>query len=74
MPVGRYTALTLPGSAAWCFALAGIGWALGANWERFHHAFRYADYAVLALIVAAIALLIVRRRSSRLARGADPAG
>ncbi len=74
MPLGRYTALTIPGSAAWCFALAGIGWALGANWERFHHAFRYADYAVAVLVVAAIGLLIVRRRSSKRARGADPAG
>ena len=74
MPVGRYTALTLPGSAAWCFALAGVGWALGANWERFHHAFRYADYAVAAAIVGLVALLIVRRRARGLARGPDPAG
>ena len=42
----RYTLLTLAGSAIWCFAFAGIGWALGSNWETFHHAFRYADYAV----------------------------
>ena len=43
MPLGRYTVLTFLGSAIWCFGLAGIGWALGANWERFHHAFHYAD-------------------------------
>ena len=74
MPVGRYTALTIPGSAAWCFALAGVGWALGANWETFHHAFRYADYAVAAAIIGIVVLLVVRRRSSRPARRADPAG
>jgi len=47
MPLRRYTILTIPGSAIWCFGLAGIGWALGANWERFHHAFHYVDYVVL---------------------------
>jgi membrane protein DedA with SNARE-associated domain len=62
MPVPRYTALTVPGSAAWCFGLAGIGWALGANWEEFHHAFHYADYAVAAGIVAVIAYAVLRWR------------
>ncbi len=73
MPLGRYTVLTFPGSAAWCFALAGVGWALGANWERFHHAFRYADYAVAAVVVGAVVYLLLRKRSSRLARRADAA-
>ena len=69
-----YTALTFLGSAIWCFGLAAIGWALGANWERFHHAFRYADYAVAAGIVILAAVVFLRWRSSRLARrAADPA-
>ena len=51
-PLRRYTVLTLLGSAIWCFALAGVGWALGVNWEDFHHAFRYVDYAIVAPIVA----------------------
>jgi membrane protein DedA with SNARE-associated domain len=70
MPLGRYTLLTVPGSAAWCFALAGVGWALGANWERVHDAFRYADYAIVAAVVALVAIAGVRWRSSRLARRA----
>jgi membrane protein DedA with SNARE-associated domain len=70
MPLGRYTLLTVPGSAAWCFALAGVGWALGANWERFHDAFRFADYAIVAAVVALVAVVVVRWRSSRLARRA----
>lgn len=75
MPLGRYTLLTIPGSAAWCFALAGIGWGLGANWEHFHEAFKYVDYAVAAAIVLALGYLGLRWRSSRLARRAtDPAG
>lgn len=64
--LGRYLALTLIGSAVWCFALAGVGWGVGSNWERFHRGFRYADYVVLLLVVAGVAWvawkLIVRRR------------
>ena len=63
-----YTALTLLGSAIWCFALAGVGWGLGASWERFHHAFRFADYAIAAVVAAGIAYLawklVKRRRAS----------
>jgi membrane protein DedA with SNARE-associated domain len=70
MPLRRYTILTIPGSAVWCFGLAGIGWALGASWERFHHAFHYVDYAVLGLILIAAVVLGLRWRSSRLARRA----
>lgn len=75
MPLPRYTLLTLPGSAAWCFGLAGAGWLLGAHWEDFHHAFRYAEYAVVGVIVLAAVLAVLKWRSSRLARRArtDPA-
>ncbi len=69
-PLRRYTVLTLIGSALWCFALAGAGWALGSQWEAFHHAFRYVDYAVLALLVAGAAWLawkVARRRRSPVA-------
>ena len=52
-PFRRYTILTLIGSAIWCFAFAGAGWAAGASWESFHHAFRFADIAVAVLLVAA---------------------
>ena len=65
MALGRYTWLTLLGSAIWCFALAGVGWALGANWERFHHAFRYADYAIAAAVVVLASFIMLRWRTSR---------
>jgi membrane protein DedA with SNARE-associated domain len=73
-PLGRYTVLTLIGSALWCFAFAGAGWALGTRWESFHERFHYVDYAVAAGVVLLVAyVLIRRRRSSSLSRGADPA-
>jgi membrane protein DedA with SNARE-associated domain len=61
----RYVWLTLLGSAMWCFAFAGAGWAAGSSWERFHDAFRYVDYVVAALIVAVVGWLawrFVKRR------------
>jgi membrane protein DedA with SNARE-associated domain len=62
--LGRYTVLTAIGSAIWCFAFAGAGWALGANWERLHHDFRYVDYAVVAGILGLAAYWLIRRRRS----------
>jgi membrane protein DedA with SNARE-associated domain len=72
MPLGRYTVLTLIGSAVWCFALAGAGYGLGSSYERFHRDFRFADYAVAAGILALVAYLLLRwrRRSSTMANRA----
>jgi membrane protein DedA with SNARE-associated domain len=56
-PLPRYTGLTAIGSAAWCFAIAGAGWALGASWERFHRDFRFADYVVVLVVVLGAAWL-----------------
>jgi membrane protein DedA with SNARE-associated domain len=67
--LGRYTALTLLGSAIWCFAFAAVGYVAGESWEEFHHAFRYFDYLIAAVIVAAVAFLVIRhlRRRRRVA-------
>ena len=72
MPIVRFTVLTLLGSAIWCFAIAGAGWALGSSYEHFHHDFAYVEYVVLAAVVIFLVWLILRRRSSTLARGAGP--
>ena len=70
----RYTVLTLIGSALWCFAFAGVGWAVGTQWEHFHERFHYVDYAVAAVIVALVAYLFVRRRrGSKVPGSVDPA-
>jgi membrane protein DedA with SNARE-associated domain len=64
-PLGLYVALTLLGSTLWCFAFAGAGWWFGSRWEEFHHAFRYVEYGIAALLAAGLAYLawrLLRRR------------
>ena len=64
MPLAPYTLFTLIGSALWAFAFAAIGYAVGSNYERFHHFFDIALVAGAALLV----LYLVVRRVSRLKR------
>ncbi len=74
MPFWRYVVLTAVGSAIWAFSLAGVGWGAGRSYDRFHHDFGYAEYAVVALVLALAGYLVWRRRQSRLAgRASDPA-
>jgi membrane protein DedA with SNARE-associated domain len=56
-PIVPFTLATLAGSAIWCFAFAGAGWALGSSYDSVHHAFRYVDVLVVVLAVAAAAAL-----------------
>jgi membrane protein DedA with SNARE-associated domain len=67
-PVGPYTLLTLAGSAIWCFAFAGAGWALGSSYERLHHAFGYVNVIIVVAAVLALSLVAVRETRRR-ARG-----
>lgn len=68
-PFGLYVMLTLAGSAIWCFAFAGAGWAAGASWESFHQAFRFVDVAVAAAIVGGVFWVGRRFLRKRRARG-----
>jgi membrane protein DedA with SNARE-associated domain len=68
MPFVRYTVLSFLGTLPWCFGLAGAGVALGTGWERFHESWRYADYAIVGLVIVGvgyIALRLQRRRARR---------
>ena len=68
-PFVRYTLLTLLGSAIWCFAFAGAGYAAGETWEDVHHAFHYVEYVVAAAILGGAAWFgwrYLRRRRQRL--------
>ena len=60
MPFWRFTVLTFLGCIPWVFVLAFIGKQAAANWEDWKDALHYVDYAVAALIVAAIVYLVVR--------------
>jgi membrane protein DedA with SNARE-associated domain len=65
MPLGRFTLLSFLGTIPWCFGLAGAGLALGTGWERFHHAWRYADYGIAALAAAGVLWLAYRMVRNR---------
>lgn len=72
MPFVRFTVLTFLGCLVWCLALAGIGWGLGASWERFHHDFRFAEYAVIVGVALLAAYVAWRIWASRSAKRASP--
>jgi len=72
VPFGRFVVFALFGCAVFCFGLAGVGWAVGSNYDSVRS---YLDYAVIGLVVLLLAYLLIRRRRvSRLAgRASDPA-
>lgn len=72
MPIVPYAVLTLIGSAIWAFGLAGAGYALGSSYNRFHHDFRWAEYAVVAGVLLLAAYLVYAARV-RHRRAEDPA-
>jgi membrane protein DedA with SNARE-associated domain len=73
VPFVRFLVLAALGCAVFCFGLAAIGWAVGSHYARVLSALAYA---VLAVVLLLIAVIVVRRwRRSRLsARASDPAG
>lgn len=74
MPLAPYTLYTAVGSAVWAFVIAGVGYALGASYERFNHGFKYAEYAVVAGVVLLAAYLVYRWiRAATVSRRDDPA-
>lgn len=72
MPIAPYAVLTLIGSAIWSFGLAGAGYALGTSYQRFHHDFRWVEYAVVAGVLMLVAYLVYVARV-RHRRAEDPA-
>jgi membrane protein DedA with SNARE-associated domain len=76
VPFVRYTLLTLLGSAIWCFAFAGAGYAAGEAWDDFHHAFGYVEVVIAAAIVVGALWLVwryLRRRRTRVAEDSSGA-
>jgi membrane protein DedA with SNARE-associated domain len=73
-PFGRYVVLTAIGSAVWCFAFAGAGWAAGRSWEELHHSLAIGDYLIAALVVAGILFLGWKLLGRRRARSRESGG
>jgi membrane protein DedA with SNARE-associated domain len=72
VPLGRYTLLTLAGSAIWAFALAGVGYGLGTGYESFDRGFRIVEYLVVVAVVAGLFYLVLRRRRAGTLRRRAP--
>lgn len=70
MPFVRFSLLTFVGCLPWVFALAFIGKQAQDNWTSWKDSLHYVDYAVAALIVAAVAYYAIRWHRRR---DADPA-
>jgi membrane protein DedA with SNARE-associated domain len=67
LPLPRFLALAILGSAGFCFGLAGGGWALGSSYDRLHSDLRYVYVAIAGGIVAVAAYLLMRwRRTARI--------
>jgi membrane protein DedA with SNARE-associated domain len=65
MPFWRFTALTLAGCVPWVLMLGLIGREVGERWEDWREYLHYADYVVIAAILAGIVYLLIRRRRER---------
>jgi membrane protein DedA with SNARE-associated domain len=65
MPFARFFLAALGGSIIWITGLGVLGREVGSNWSSWRHHLEYVDYAVVALVLVAIAYLVIRRRSGR---------
>jgi membrane protein DedA with SNARE-associated domain len=67
MPFWKFTLYTTLGCIPWVFMLGYVGVKLGDNWEKIRSYLHYADYLVLAAIVAIVVWQVVkwRRRGPR---------
>jgi membrane protein DedA with SNARE-associated domain len=64
VPLRRFLPSAIPGIAAFCFALGGIGWAVGSSWHAARGDADYVDAAVALVVVAAAVWLVLRQRRS----------
>jgi membrane protein DedA with SNARE-associated domain len=65
MPLARFIALTVAGSALWNCALIGAGWGLGAHYEQVGAVIGPIGTTVVVLVVLGVAALLVRTYRTR---------
>lgn len=68
----RFLSFAAIGSVIWIGALGLLGRAVGHSWESWRHHLEYADYAAVALVVAALVVFLIRRRRHQPGPGAGP--
>jgi len=61
MPYWRFLPLAAVGSIVWIGALGLVGRAVGSQWTSWRAHLEYVDYAAVALLVAAVAFVVIRR-------------
>jgi membrane protein DedA with SNARE-associated domain len=64
MPFWRFTLLSFAGIVPWVLGFAIAGRSVGSDWDNLQEKLHYADYAIVAGIVAGIVYLLLRRRRS----------
>ncbi|WP_323098558.1 DedA family protein [Intrasporangium sp. YIM S08009] len=68
MPLGRFSLMTVLGSAVWNGLLIGLGWALGSRYELVEQYSGLLDWVVLSAAAGLLGWLVVRHvRRSRVA-------
>jgi len=60
MPIGRYLLFSTLGSLPWNLALIVAGFVVGENYEQIEAAVKPFEYAIYAVVVGLVALLICR--------------
>ena len=65
MPFWRFTLFSTAGIIPWVLAWGLAGKQVGGDWDSLQEKAHYADYAIVALLVAGIVYLVVRRRRGR---------
>ena len=61
MPLRPYTWLTLAGSTIWCLVFAGVGYALGDNYEKFDIGVPLRRLRRRRAVAALVVVWLVRR-------------
>ena len=68
MPLVRFVALTLLGSAAWNSLLVFAGYLLGSQWRSIGRYSDYINWAIIACLAIAVGVFVVKRLQQRAGR------